>query len=66
MPSRTNVRLNRMERFEQPKAGPKGKGQEARSKSHEYRDNVGGSLPLVEMTMLSDVGLHKERCRQVN
>jgi hypothetical protein len=54
-----------MERFEQPKAGPKGEGQEARSKSHEYCDNVGRSLPQVEMTMLSDAGLHKERCRLV-
>ena len=43
----TNIRLNRMERFEQAKAGPEGVGLDARSKSPECYDAVKG---VVEMT----------------
>jgi len=34
----TKGRLNRLERFEQPKAGPYGGGQDARSKSPEIQE----------------------------
>ena len=43
----TNIRLNRMERFEQAKAGTEGVGQDARSKSPECYGAVRG---VVEMT----------------